>query len=78
MRLRWMASARKRINGGVMSKRNFDTPTEELMAYNHRMQDDAFCQALRAALSAGKESCAQGVSTKPGTEKPIFNYQRSD
>jgi hypothetical protein len=61
-----------------MSKRNFDTPTEELMAYNHRMQNDAFCQALRAALSAGKESCAQGVSTKPGTEKPIFNYQRSD
>jgi hypothetical protein len=58
--------------GGVMSKRTFDTATEDLMAYNNRMQDDAFCQALRAALSAGKESCA------PGTEKPILNYQRSD
>jgi hypothetical protein len=64
--------------GGVMSKRTFDTATEDLMAYNNRMQDDAFCQALRAALSAGKESCAEGVSTKPGTEKPILNYQRSD
>ena len=64
--------------GGVMSKRTFDTATEDLMAYNNRMQDHAFCQALRAALSAGKESCAEGVSTKPGTEKPILNYQRSD
>jgi hypothetical protein len=61
-----------------MSKRNFDTPTQELMAYNHRMQDDAFCQALRAALSAGKESCAQGVRAEPGTRKPILNYQPSD
>ena len=61
-----------------MSKRNFDTPTEELMAYNHRMQDDAFCQALQAALWAGKESCAEGVSTEPATKKPMLNYQRAD
>jgi hypothetical protein len=62
-----------------MSKRNLDAATQDLMAYNdNRVQDDAFCQALRAALWAGKESCAEGVSTKPGTEKPILNYQRSD
>ena len=61
-----------------MSKRNFDATTQDLMAYNNRMQDDAFCQALRAALWAGKEFCAEGVSTKPGTEKPTLNYQRSD
>jgi hypothetical protein len=61
-----------------MSKRNFDTTTEDLRAYNNRMQDDAFCQALRAALLAGKESCAQGVRAEPGTRKSILNYQRSD
>ena len=49
-----------------------DAATEDL-----RVQDDAFCKALRAALWAGRESCAEGVSTEPGTKKPILNYQRS-
>ena len=49
-----------------------DGATEDL-----RVQDDAFCKALRAALWAGRESCAEGVSTEPGTKKPILNYQRS-
>jgi hypothetical protein len=64
-----------------MSKRNsflFDAATEDLMAYNNRMQDDAFCKALRAALWAIKESYAEVVSTEPGTKKPTLNYQRSD
>jgi hypothetical protein len=63
-----------------MSKRNsvlFDAATKDVMAYDNRMQDDAFCRALRAALWAGKESCAEGVSTEPGTKKPVLNYQRS-
>jgi hypothetical protein len=60
-----------------MGRRN-DVASEDVLAYNNRVQDDAFCKALRAALWAGKESCAEGVSTKPGTEKPILNYQRSD
>jgi hypothetical protein len=54
----------------VMSKRDSvlsDAATEDL-----RMQDSAFCKALRAALWAGKESCAEGVSTEPGTKKPIL------
>jgi len=56
-----------------MSRRNsvYGAATEDL---NNRMQDDAFCQALRAALWAGKESCAEGVSTEPRTKKPILNY----
>ena len=64
-----------------MSKRNsvlFDAATKDVMAYNNRMQDDAFRQALRAALWAGKESCSEGVSMEPGTKKPVLNYQRSD
>jgi phosphopantetheinyl transferase (holo-ACP synthase) len=59
-----------------MGKRN-DAASEDLLAYNNRVQDDAFCKALRAALWAGKESCAKGVSTEPGTKKPVLNYQRS-
>ena len=54
-----------------MGKRN-DVASEDLVASNHRMQDDAFCKALRAALGAGKESCAEGVSTEPGTKKPML------
>jgi hypothetical protein len=64
-----------------MSKRNsvlFDAVTEEVMAYNNRMQDDAFCQALRAALWTGKERCSEGVTNELGTKKPTLNYQRSD
>ena len=63
-----------------MSKRYsvYDAATEDVLADNHRMQDDAFCQALRAALWAGKESCAEGVSTEPGTKKPMLNYRRAD
>jgi hypothetical protein len=59
-----------------MGKRN-DAASEDLLAYNNRVQDDAFCKALRAALSAGKESCAEGLSAEPGTKKPTLNYQRS-
>ena len=61
-----------------MSKRNFDAASEDLLDYDYRAQDDAFRMALRAALWAGKESCAEGVRTEPGTKKPMLNYQRAD
>ncbi len=54
-----------------MGKRN-DVASEDLLAHNNRVQDDAFCKALRAALGAGKESCAEGLSTEPGTKKPML------
>jgi hypothetical protein len=54
-----------------MGKRN-DAASEDLLAHNNRVQDDAFCKALRAALGAGKESCAEGLSTEPGTKKPML------
>jgi hypothetical protein len=37
-----------------MGRRN-DVASEDVLAYNNRVQDDAFCKALRAALWAGKE-----------------------
>jgi len=51
---------------------------EEVRSDRNRRQDDDFCRALRAALWAGKESCPVGVSTEPGTKKPILHYHRSD
>jgi hypothetical protein len=30
---------------------------------------------MLAAVHAGKESCPVGVSTTPGTQKPILNYR---
>jgi len=58
-----------------MGKRN-DVASEDLLAHNNRVQDDAFCKALRAALEAGKESCAEGESTEPGTKKPMLSAAR--
>jgi hypothetical protein len=40
-----------------------------------RKQDDEFCKMLRAAIEQGRESCPVGVSTEPGTKKPVLNYQ---
>jgi hypothetical protein len=40
-----------------------------------REQDDEFCRLLLAAIEQGAESCPIGVSTEPGTKKPIVNYQ---
>jgi hypothetical protein len=51
---------------------------EEVMAARHRLQDDDFCRALRAALYAKKESCPVGVSTEPGTKNPIINFRLRD
>ena len=60
-----------------MEKNTLDSEAanEDVRAARHRQQDDDFCRALRAALWAGKESCPVGVSTEPGTKKPILNYQ---
>jgi hypothetical protein len=49
-----------------------DKADEDLMVRINRKQDDEFCRKLRAALWARKESCAVGVSTEPGTKKPIL------
>ena len=43
-----------------------------------RAQDDEFCEALRAAIEAGKEICPIGVITEPGTKRPLLNYQRPE
>jgi len=51
---------------------------EDVRAARHRQQDDDFCRALRAALWAGTESCPEGVSTEPGTKKPVLHYHRPD
>jgi hypothetical protein len=48
--------------------------SEEIMAARHQQQDEDFCRALRAAIYSGAESCPLGVSTEPGTKKPIWNY----
>jgi hypothetical protein len=48
---------------------------EEVRSERNRRQDDDFCRALRAALFARKESCPEGVSTEPGTKKPVLHYQ---
>jgi len=58
-----------------MIKRNqavSDRAGEDLMVRINREQDDEFCRKLRAALSAGKETCPVGVNTEPGTKKPIL------
>jgi len=72
-----MANAPKRTNGegGLMIKWNeavSDRADEDLMVRINREQDDEFCQKLRAALRAGKETCPVGVSTEPGTKRPIL------
>jgi hypothetical protein len=46
----------------------------ERIAVRNQQQDEDFCRALRDAIYAGIESCAVGVSTEPGTKKPIWNY----
>jgi hypothetical protein len=48
--------------------------SSEGSAERHQQQDEDFCRALRDAIYAGKESCPLGVSTEPGTKKPIWNY----
>jgi len=57
--------------GGLMLKWNeavSDRADEDLMV----RQDDEFCRKLRAALRAGTETCPVGVSTEPGTKRPIL------
>jgi hypothetical protein len=46
----------------------------------HELADmnDKFCSRLHAAIRAGEEMCSTGVSTAPGTKRPIANYRRTD
>jgi hypothetical protein len=72
-----MANALKRTDGegGLMIKWNetvYDRADEDLMVRINREQDDEFRQKLRAALRVGKETCPVGVSTEPGTKRPIL------
>jgi len=39
---------------------------------NLRNQDDEFCRRMFAAIHSGSESCPVGVSTEPGTRKPVI------
>jgi hypothetical protein len=45
----------------------------ELEAMDQRFRDQ-----LQAAIQVGAERCAIGVSTEPGTKRPIVGYQPSD
>jgi hypothetical protein len=61
--------------GVLMIKWNeavFDRADEDLMVRINREQDDEFCRKLRAARRAGTETCPVGVSTEPGTKRPIL------
>ena len=74
-------SASRVIGNCVMLKWNeaateAASKNEEVRSERNRRQDDDFCRALRAALFARKESCPEGVSTEPGTKKPILHYHR--
>jgi hypothetical protein len=40
--------------------------------------DQSFRTQLQAAIEAGVERCTIGVSTVPGTKRPVFNYQPPD
>jgi hypothetical protein len=55
-----------------------EVANEDVRFERNRQQEDDFCRALRAALWAGKESCPEGVSTEPGTKKPVLRYRRPD
>jgi hypothetical protein len=38
----------------------------------HLDMDDAFCNRMRAAIAAGRESAPIGVVTTPGTQTPKY------
>jgi hypothetical protein len=40
--------------------------------------DQSFRKQLQPAIEAGAERCSVGVSTIPGTKRPIVGYQRSE
>jgi hypothetical protein len=37
-----------------------------------RNQDDEFCRRMLIAIESGLETCPIGVSTEPGTTKPVM------
>jgi len=41
-----------------------------------REQDEEFCRILRAAIEQGQEFCPIGLSTEPGTKKPMARRRR--
>jgi hypothetical protein len=42
------------------------------------LMDQNFRHQLQAAIEAGAECCPVGVSTVPGTKRPILGYKRPD
>jgi hypothetical protein len=37
-----------------------------------RDQDDEFCRRMLIAIESGLETCPVGISTEPGTTKPVM------
>jgi len=54
----------------------YDTAEADIKA-RIRAQDDEFCKRLRLAIELGREFCPIGVSTEPGTQRPIFVKNKS-
>jgi hypothetical protein len=40
--------------------------------------DQNFCNQMQAAIEARAQRCTVGVSTVPGTKRPIHRYKRPD
>ena len=55
----------------------FDGTDEAILRV--REQDEQFCRILRAAIEQGQEFCPIGLSTEPGTKKPmVMKYKPPD
>jgi hypothetical protein len=54
-----------------MLKFNGTAPDRADEALLRVQQDEAFCRLLREAIERGHETCPIGVSTEPGTKKPM-------
>jgi hypothetical protein len=62
----------------MLKWKDFETSSEDVRLLRNQQQDQDFCRALRDAIYLGTECCPLGVSTEPGTKKPILNYHRPD
>src|SRR6516225_3148246 len=72
---RWQMRLNASMGRSLMTKWNeavSDRADQDPMVRINREQDDEFCRKLRAALRARKETCPVGVSTEPGTKRPIL------
>ena len=56
--------------GALFARAAMSDDSEIQSGLTRRMDDDAFCARLRAAIEAGLESAPIGVVTTPGTQSP--------